>query len=54
MSFSIVHSESNIPRQGLRGQGSEAGPRAAHQRVPGDRVQVPRRGRTEGAQRRQC
>lgn len=48
-----VCSASNIPRQGLRGQSSEAGSRAAHQRFPCYRLQVPRRRRTEGTQRRQ-
>lgn len=42
-------SEGNLPREGGGGEGSEAGPRAAHKRLPRHRLQVPRRGRAEGA-----
>lgn len=45
----FVDSTSNVPREGGGGEGAEAGPRAAHQRLPRHRLQVPRRGRAEGA-----
>lgn len=49
----VCLSAGDIPREGERGARSEAGPRAAHQRVPRHRLQVPRRRRAEGAQRQQ-
>lgn len=49
--MSVHLSAGDVPREGGCGEGAEAGPRAAHQRVPRHRVQVPRRGRAEGARR---
>lgn len=45
----LLFSAGDIPREGGRGKGAEAGPGAAHQRLPRHRLQVPRRGRAEGS-----